>query len=256
MTARKVRKETVVILTPMKNATRQMATYFERLRMLTFPRKQLSLGIMESDSEDGTWQRLLKEKPRLEQEFAAVHLLKRDFGFRLPRGISRWAPQVQVARRSVLAKSRNHLLFHGLRDEDWVLWLDSDVCEYPADIIERLLAAGKEIVHPNCVYDYGGQSFDLNAWRDRGRLHLHDLRGEGDLVRLDSVGGTMLLVRADRHRDGLVFPAFPYGLPHPDIRTDNYWLGELETEGFGMMAADLGVECWGMPNLEIRHHQF
>ena len=85
---------------------------------------------------------------------------------------------------------------------------------------------------------------------------MHDLRGEGNLVRLDSVGGTMLLVRADRHRDGLVFPAFPYGLPHPDIRTDNYWLGELETEGFGMMAADLGVECWGMPNLEIRHPRF
>jgi len=54
----------------------------------------------------------------------------------------------------------------------------------PADVIERLLAAGKEIVQPNCVYEYGGVSFDLNAWRDHGRLHLHDLRSEGDLVEL------------------------------------------------------------------------
>ena len=30
-------------------------------------------------------------------------------------------------------------------------------------------------------------------------------------------------------------------------------MGEIETEGLGMMAHDMGYECWGMPNLEIRH---
>jgi len=30
---------------------------------------------------------------------------------------------------------------------------------------------------------------------------MNDLRAEGDLVPLDSVGGTMLLIRADVHRD-------------------------------------------------------
>jgi hypothetical protein len=55
------------------------------------------------------------------------------------------------------------------------------------------------------------------------------------------------------HRDGLVFPPFPYGVANPLIRTNNYWLGELETEGLGIMAHDMGVECWGMPRLEIRH---
>jgi peptide chain release factor subunit 1 len=63
----------------------------------------------------------------------------------------------------------------------------------------------------------------------------------------------MLLVRADVHRDGLVFPPFPYGLPNPKIRDDNDWRGEFETEGLGIMAADAGVQCWGMPRLEIRH---
>jgi hypothetical protein len=29
-------------------------------------------------------------------------------------------------------------------------------------------------------------------------------------VRLDGVGGTVLLVRADVHRDGLLFPPFRY----------------------------------------------
>jgi Anp1 len=64
---------------------------------------------------------------------------------------------VQVMRRAVLARSRNHLLFRVLDDQDWVLWLDVDVIEYPPDIIERLLATGKRIVHPNCVRHYGGR---------------------------------------------------------------------------------------------------
>ncbi len=149
----------------------------------------------------------------------------------------------------VLAKSRNHLLMHALDDEAWVLWLDVDVAEYPADIIERLLAAGKDIVQPHCVLQYGGRTFDQNAWRDHGRRHMDDLRGMG-LVRLDAVGGTMLLVRADLHRDGLIFPSFPYGRGNERVRPQG---AELETEGLGIMAGDMGRQCWGMPDVEILH---
>jgi hypothetical protein len=67
----------------------------------------------------------------------------------------------------------------------------------------------------------------------------------------------MLLVRADRHRDGLVFPPFFYGARSRWVRTPNPWrgdqVGEIETEGFAMMAKDMGIECWGLPDLEIRH---
>lgn len=245
--------ERVLILTPAKDAARHLGTYLRGVYGLTYPRRLLSLAVLEGDSSDGTYELFARQMPELRGALRRAELYKKDFGYRLPPGLPRYAHHLQVRRRSVLAKSRNHLLFRALDDEDWVLWLDVDVVEYPADIVERLLAAGKEIVQPNCVYEYGGTSFDLNAWRDRGRLHLHDLRAEGDLVPLDSVGGTMLLVRADVHRDGLVFPCFPYGLANPKVRTDNYWVGELETEGLGIMASDLGVQCWGMPNLEIRH---
>ena len=250
----------LLILTPLKDAAHHLDVYFRGLRTLTYPRDRISIGFLESDSVDGTYERLTDELTALAAAFHRATLCKRDFGFRIPTDQPRYANHLQVQRRSLLAKSRNHLLFNALADEDWVLWLDADVIEYPPDIIERLLATGKDVVHPNCVRDYGGPSFDLNAWRRRGGWHrhalhhLHDLRCEGDLVPLDSVGGTMLLVRADVHRDGLVFPSFPYGLRNSKIRTNNHWLGELETEGFGIMAADMGVQCWGMPNLEIRHH--
>jgi len=238
----------------MKDSAHHLATYFEGISQLTYPRHLLSLAIMESDSVDGTHGLLAERMAELARILPRAELYKRDFGYRIPADIPRYAHHIQVKRRSILAKSRNHLLFRALEDEDWVLWLDCDVIEYPPDIIERLIATGKDIVHPNCVLDHGGRSFDQNAWRKRGKLHLHDLRREGDLVTLDSVGGTMLLVRADVHRDGLIFPPFPYGLRNPKIRKRNHWMGELETEGLGIMASDMGVQCWGMPNVEIKHH--
>jgi hypothetical protein len=248
-----VRPGAVLILTPVKNAAAHLDGYCQRLRRLTYPHNSVSLGFLESDSEDGTFQALSRRLRRLRKEFARAGLWKKDFGYQLPTGIHRAAEEVQVKRRAILAKSRNHLLFHALEDEEWVLWLDVDVIEYPPDIIERLLATGKDVVQPHCVLDYHGPTFDMNAWRDHGRLHLEDLRSEGDLVELDAVGGTMLLVRADLHRDGLVFPSFPYGLRNSLIRGDR---GEFETEGLGMMAHDMGHRCWGMPNLEIRHGQW
>ena len=251
----------VLILTPAKNASAFLQSYFAALSKLSYPRELISLGFLESDSRDDTYQRLTRHAAELSGCYRKVGVWKRDFGFVMPPRMPRWSPQVQAERRTILARSRNHLLFRALADEDWVLWIDADVLDYPADVIERLLATGKDIVHPHCLIEPGGsprRTFDLNAWRDQGRLHMDDLRAEGDLVRLDSVGGTMLLVRADAHRDGLIFPPFWYGTRNPLIRDyvdhSPAGEGEIETEGLGLMAGDMGYQCWGMPNLEILHY--
>jgi peptide chain release factor subunit 1 len=247
----------VLILTPVKNATRHLDRYLAGLDRLTFPREGLSIGLLESDSDDGTFQALEGCLPALGGRFARVGLWRKDFRFRMPQGAARWTPAFQIPRRTVLAKARNHLLFRALQDEDWVLWLDVDVVGYPPDLLQTLIGTGRDIVHPHCVRTPGGPTFDRNAWRDHGRIHMDALRGGADLVRLDSVGGTVLLVRADAHRDGLIFPPFPYGRENPAVRRPGPWgdraRGELETEGLGLMAADMGYQCWGMPNLEVIH---
>jgi hypothetical protein len=256
-----VRGGSVLILTPLKDASSFLETYFSALSKLSYPRELLSLGFLESDSRDDTYERVMQQTAGLATSYRSVGLWKRDFGFRIPAGKPRWSPELQVVRRAVLARSRNHLLFRALADEDWVLWLDVDVIDYPADIVERLLATGKDIVHPHCLVQPDSEArrtFDLNAWRDHGRLPMDALRAEGDVVPLDAVGGTMLLVRADAHRDGLIFPPFLYGRRNPLIRDHSPWFpygeGEIETEGLGMMARDMGFRCWGMPNLEILHY--
>jgi mannan polymerase complexes MNN9 subunit len=57
----------------------------------------------------------------------------------------------------------------------------------------------------------------------------------GKEVELDGVGGTALLVKAEVHRDGAMFPPFSF-----------YHL--IETEGFAKMASRLGWKSWGLPN--------
>jgi len=251
----------VLILTPVKDAADCFDDYCRGIARLTYPHALISLGFLESDSTDGTFQALQRRQRGLNADFRRVGLWKKDFGYLLSPAVPRWLPSIQVKRRTILARSRNHLLFHALDDEDWVLWLDVDVIEYPPDLIERLLAGGKDIVQPHCVLDYGGKTFDWNGWRDHGRLHLDDLREEGELVELDAVGGTVLLVRADLHRDGLVYPAFFYGRGNPRIRKGRRpeiageIEGEIETEGLGIMAGDMGHCCWGMPRLEVIHRR-
>jgi hypothetical protein len=247
----------VLVLTPVKDAAPHLDSYFAALARLTIPAERLSIGVLESDSTDDTYRQVQERLGDLRPRFRGIGLWKRDFGLSIPAGWDRWADVWQIPRRTVLAKARNHLLSRSLADQDWVLWLDVDVIDYPPDVVDRMIATGKDIVQPHCVRSPGGPTFDYNAWRDKGRQHLGDLRGGPDLVRLDAVGGTMLLVRADVHRDGLVFPPFLYGERNRFARDPNPWaadrVGEIETEGLGLMAKDMGHECWGMPNLEIIH---
>jgi mannan polymerase complexes MNN9 subunit len=63
---------------------------------------------------------------------------------------------------------------------------------------------------------------------------------EGEIIELDGVGGTVLLIRADLHREGVIFPPFAY--QHT-----------LETEGLAKVAKAMGYQAWGLVKYEIVH---
>ena len=250
----------VLILIPVKDAVKHLPLCLSNLRSLTFPQARISLGFLESDSQDQTYTWLSEQLPDLQREFRRAELFKRDYGYRITG--SRWVADKQRRRREILARSRNYLLSRALQDEDWVLWLDADVARYPANVIESLLAHGKEISVPNCVVAGSDQQYDLNTYRLKsdadqidwrpyiidgllqppaalGRWYLNDLQ-LFDAVEVDAVGGTMLLIKADLHREGLIFPPYPYRLT-------------IETEGLSAMAKDMGYHSWGLPKLVIHH---
>jgi len=184
----------------------------------------------------------------------------------------------QKARRASMAAARNSLLFSVLGPAtSWVLWLDSDIVESPPTLIQDLAAHDKPIITPNCMQRFTNSKgkadvrpYDYNNWVDSQvaqdlaktygpddillegydsiptyRTLMAKLAGqEGDdttEMQLDGVGGTSLLVKAEVHRGGAMFPSFAF-----------YHL--IETEGFAKMASRLGWKSWGLPNYYVYHY--
>ncbi|GAM85896.1 hypothetical protein ANO11243_039060 [Dothideomycetidae sp. 11243] len=192
----------------------------------------------------------------------------------------RHAMSAQKERRAAMSRARNSLLFTTLGPTtSWVLWLDSDIVESPPTLIQDLAAFDKPIMVPNCYQRYFNKdanqwqvrAYDFNSWVDSttaqelaSKMGPDDIILEGyaematyrplmaymaeipegnpkTVVQLDGVGGTALLVKAEVHRDGAMFPPFAF-----------YHL--IETEGFAKMAKRLGWESWGAPNYFVYHY--
>ncbi len=249
----------VLVLAPVKNATPHLQRFIDNLDAATYPKDKLSLAFLESDSDDDTYGEIEKMLPVLRERYERVELFKQDLGYRPSR---LWgAGGEQFTRRSILARSRNLLMFSALRDEDWVLWMDAGLLSWPADMIERLLSAEENIVVPHCVKP-DGDTFDLNTFvlddnADQldwsryicdgilqppigyGRRYLGEFTNR-ERVEVDGVGGTVLLVRADIHRQGLVYPACAVDF-------------HIEAEGLARMAKGMGYSPCGLPGLRVVH---
>ncbi|KAK4580082.1 hypothetical protein LTR86_000284 [Recurvomyces mirabilis] len=189
-------------------------------------------------------------------------------------------PSIQLARRASLAKLRNRLMISALDDEHHILWLDADVVELSTEIIQNMLQQSVKnesvgIITAMC-HQNQMQNYDKNAWRidspslmgpinDDGRenavsqlvnerLFLPEaMKGssDDDVVPLDSVGGTILYIRANLVRQGLIFPYFnivgtTWGKPG--------WIG-VETEGLCYMARELkGGGCYALAGHHWARH--
>ncbi|MGH1329343.1 MAG: glycosyltransferase [Paracoccaceae bacterium] len=253
----------VALFVPVKDGAAFLDRHMALIKALDWPKSRLRLVYCEGDSADDSRAKLEALKQIEGPQFAGFEILSHRSGLVLDRA-KRWEPRMQFKRRCALARARNWMIKQGLKDQDeWVLWLDVDVCDFPTNILKTLLAAKEKIVTPDCVLSPGGPSFDLNAYLEIGharrsefykyvkaglfqppagywrRMHMHDLRFL-EKTPLNAVGGTMLLVHGSVHRAGLIFPERPYR-------------HLIETEAFGRMAYDAGLIPIGLPNVEIRH---
>jgi mannan polymerase complexes MNN9 subunit len=272
-------RETVLILTPL---ARFYQEYWDNLLKLSYPHELVSLGfIIPKTKEGNAATALLQEQIQKTQQgpskkrFASITILRQDTESPLTSQdeSERHKLSNQKQRRAAMSKARNSLLFTTLGPTtSWVLWLDGDIVETPAGLIQDLAAHDKPIIVPNCFQRfYNGETrkqdvrpYDFNSWQDSetaqtlaGHLGPDDILMEGYAematyrslmaymvdpeasagteVELDGVGGTALLVKAEVHRDGAMFPPFAF-----------YHL--IETEGFAKMARRLGWQSWGLPN--------
>ncbi|CAK4034196.1 glycosyltransferase family 62 [Lecanosticta acicola] len=218
--------------------------------------------------------------PTNKNRFASITILRQDSEPPVSQTESeRHAIAAQKERRAAMSRARNSLLFTTLGPTtSWVLWLDSDIVETPHSLVEDLASHDKPIIVPNCFQRYYNKDkeaedtrpYDFNSWVDsptaqglaakmgpdeillEGYAEMATYRAlmaymsedHGDPrkeVELDGVGGTALLVKADVHRDGAMFPPFPF-----------YHL--IETEGFAKMAQRLNWKSYGLPNYYVYHY--
>ncbi|KAK9459896.1 Anp1-domain-containing protein [Lipomyces oligophaga] len=210
--------------------------------------------------------------------FGKVSILRQDFDSPFSQSEKdRHALSGQKERRIAMARARNSLFTTIISAEiSWVLWLDADVVETPQTLIQDLAAHNKPIIVANCYQryvDHGDskiRAYDFNSWQDSetarelaSQMAEDDVIFEGysematyrtlmaylyvpgndihEEVPLDGVGATALLVKADVHRDGAMFPTFPF-------------FHLLESEGFAKMASRLGHQAYGLPNYLVYHY--
>ncbi|KAJ5455477.1 hypothetical protein N7475_010598 [Penicillium sp. IBT 31633x] len=278
--------ERILILTPL---ARFYQEYWDNLERLSYPHELISLGFIAPKTSDGNAAVAALEKAiaktqsgPIDNRFASISILRQDFEppLKSQDEKARHAMGAQKERRESMSRARNSLVFTTLGPStSWVLWLDSDIVETPASLIQDLTAFDQPVIVPNCFqrfYDSAKKKWDIrpydfNSWVDSQTAqnlaanmgpdeillegyaemptyrtlmaYLPDLNNldPKKMLALDGVGGTALLVKADVHRDGAMFPAFPF-----------YHL--VETEGFAKMVRRLGYEVIGLPDYLVYHY--
>ncbi|KAK4162116.1 family 62 putative glycosyltransferase [Cladorrhinum sp. PSN259] len=239
--------------------------------------KEGNMATTELQKQIAKTQKSGPEKDR----FKSIIILRQDFEppIQSQDEAERHKIQNQKKRRAAMAKARNSLLFTTLGPAtSWVLWLDADVIETPPTLIQDLASHDKPVIAPNCFQRFYNEDkkamderpYDFNNWQDSDaaqdlakKMGPDDVLLEGyqematyralmaymhkpdglraETVPLDGVGGAALLVKADVHRDGAMFPPFSF-----------YHL--IETEGFAKMAKRLGWQPFGLPNYKVYHY--
>ncbi|KAI4258575.1 MAG: hypothetical protein L6R42_005016 [Xanthoria sp. 1 TBL-2021] len=261
----------VLILTPLRDASSHLETYFQLIQELNYPHQSIDLAFLVGDSKDDTLEVLQSHLKRFQAasnptRYRSAMVIEKDFGDNLPQTVEyRHSFEAQGPRRKGIGRSRNYLLYAALKPEHkWVYWRDVDIVENPVTVIEDLMKHDRDVIVPN---DYNSWQESWRGRRLRSRLDKNIVLAEGyreyrthrtylnwmahdnkkkrirDLhkeVPLDGIGGVNILVKADVHRSGINFPCYPFE-------------NQADTEGFAAMAKRAGYGVWGLPNYIVWH---
>ncbi|KAF9079330.1 hypothetical protein BGX29_003502 [Mortierella sp. GBA35] len=270
-------KQTVLVLTLVRNreswgGDRSFSDFLSIVQGFEYPMSNINLGVLASDKKEfKAITDYIKQLPGDKNPFRQIHVILREKDTGISRE-DRKAENAQRDRRRLIARLRNYLLYTTMRDEDSVLWIDSDMIRIPNDLLGRMIDSGKDVITTATRSGPSGDFIDLNAWVgerskpsageqaiiEQGGIFIpgpksvkftHELQGE--FKELDSVGGTVLFVRGEVHREGVAF-------------TTNYVIGAgwkyegydgIESEGLCYVAGFLGYKCWGMPHAIAEHSE-
>jgi hypothetical protein len=236
--------------------------------------RQLSLGIMTSSEEEYALYKNATSYTPIPRVTVLFRQSEDDhdpnWWSSTPRG-GRHNHAIQTQRRMHVATLRNELMSRTLHDEEHIMWIDSDISYLSPGIVQMMKNHSQHVedasvITARCQMGWN-PDYDANSWQgartkspSSGRKaeedetshvpaqttqkHIGELikgTSDEDIVPLDSVGGTILYVRASLVHQGLTFP--PYYTIGTGWGRDG-WDG-LETEGMCYVARYLrGGGCY------------
>ena len=196
----KEKHKRILVAFLVRNGEKWLGRFLECLDKLDYPREYLKLVAVEGNSEDDSWHVL--------SYYAYTHqgtwLTKIDVGS-------------EVGRYKRLAMLKNKIVDAVLKDEDFVLWIDSDIVAFPSNLLKELVKANVDIVAPYILIEGNNQFYDTLAFRKNklkfAAMLSHVQNDQGMLIKclpdelfeVDSVG-TCMLVKAEVYREGVRFP--------------------------------------------------
>ncbi|KAF9272457.1 hypothetical protein BGZ68_002399, partial [Mortierella alpina] len=162
-------KPTVLVLTLVRNhegwgKKRSFLDFVKLVQSLDYPKANMHLGVLVSDKKEyDTISEIVNGWPEDYPIFPRVRVVLREKDAGIARE-NRKEDHVQRERRRLIARLRNYLLYSTLRDEDAVLWIDSDMTRIPSYVLSRMIESGKDIITTAATFGPGGYFLDLNAW--------------------------------------------------------------------------------------------
>ena len=259
-------------------ATRTATSFIHLVADTAYPVSRLSVGIMTSSEIAYLQLTMLLSST----EYARTHAIYHPgFGSHTDRRADRHNDNTQKGRRRTIARLRNFLMLRTLENEDHLIWLDADVYWLSAGIIQKLIQQSRVwqksdveagLLTARCTQG-DSQNYDKNAWSGPRlepttstlvgsfipqptleTLFMNDLvkgTSNDDLVRLDSVGGTILYLKAEIVHQGLNF--LTYAAVGTTWNSSEGWDG-IETEGMCYVAKTLGYGCYGLGGTWLVKH--
>ncbi|KAK4249084.1 Anp1-domain-containing protein [Corynascus novoguineensis] len=274
--------ERVLILTPLKDASRYLSKYFELITKLTYPHHLIDLAFLVSDSTDDTLAVLAAELDRIQKRpdnvpFRSATVVQKDFGFTLSQEVKdRHGFEAQAPRRKALGRARNYLLYTALKPEhSWVYWRDADIVDSPDKIIEDFIAHDRDVLVPNIWFhryedgrDIEGR-FDYNSWVESNKARKLAASLDKDTIIVEGykefdTGRTYMARMGDwRNNKDEEIELDGVGGVNIIVKADVHRSGinfpcyafenQAETEGFAKMAKRAGYGVYGLPNYVVWH---
>jgi hypothetical protein len=205
----------VMIATATKYDEKYLEAFLTALSTLDYPRDRIRLAVMIGNVEDA---KIFRQN--LSSKICSQFDMFLEQRIWRPRGVS-------------LKADLYTDLVTCMKDEDYVLFIDSDVVSIPPNLLKHLITRNVDIIAPY-VYNYHSKIFfDTYIFRKDGNKFSINPPFQEEVLEVDSVG-TCLLVRSK------VLKECRFANPH-------HWLH------FCYFAREKGYKVYADPTIRIEH---